>query len=297
MINNMNIKQAVSVSTPKSLGWLTASTLGRVAGAPMALAVGQENALDWLAGSDKEKHKKFINIMNDAYPDQLSDVALRLGGTDTIDDIKRTWRSKRSTLPVKLLGTAIIPFLNASANLQRSSHYNPISNTATVYGNTGEISAHELGHAADFNNAKNNNPSSFLNKIKRDAYLLSKIPESKYFYGVGPMTHWAEIQANRNVNKAFNKLNDPEEAEKLKANAWRRLAPGYGTYGAATALAILAAMGKIGPARSNAENYIRGVATAAAGGLGGRAIAEIRNLINRRKTKPEKSDKTKDKVI
>jgi hypothetical protein len=283
------VKQALSVSTPKSLGWLTASTLGRISGAPTALAVGQENALDWLAGSDEEKHKKFINIMKDAYPDQLSDVALRLGGTDTIDDLKRIWRSKRSTLPVKLFGMVATPYQNMMANIERSSHYNPISNAATVYGNVGEISAHELGHAADFNNAKSNNPSSFLNKIKRDAYFLSRIPEANFF-GAGPMTHWTEIQANRNVNKAIDRLNDPEEIEKLKANAWRRLATGYGTYGAGTVLAVLAAMGKIGPRKSRAENYINSIAAAAAGALGGRAVAEIRNLISRPKVKPTKPD-------
>lgn len=293
-------KLAAEILPSSDLGKGLAGSFGRFYGAPAAVLVGQEKAKDFLADSDENKHRKFIDLMNKAHPKELSDVGIRMGGTSTMADIKRIWQSDRTTALNKVLGTAVTPIINLRADFNRSSHYNPLSNMANVYGNVGEITAHELGHAVDFNTVRSGKPSDAFNRIKRDAYIHARMPEDLLGLSAGPVTHLTEIRANRNVNSALNLMKDPEEAEEIKANTWRRLAPAYGTYVGATALggAVLHHNLSGGGPDTPLAHLVRGtdrvlgnpdnkwalpmaisMGALGAGAIGGRLFAEGRNLL------------------
>ena len=298
-------KRAAEVLPSSDLGTILSKSFGRINGFLPSLIVGQERAKDILSDSNEKDHKKYIDLMNKAYPKELKDVGVRMGGTNTTDDFKRIWGSPRTTLLSKAFGTATIPFTNLNSDFNRSSHYNPITNMANVYGNIGEITAHELGHAADFNTVGSGQPSDSLNRIRRDAYTFSRIPENYIGLGAGPMTHVAEIQANRKVNGALGLIKDKDEADRIKAETWRRLAPAYGTYAAATGLGGLALHAKYSDDPKNtpfahlvngtgkalkgvgldpsvhewALPMALGLGTLGAGVAGGRLFAEGRNLI------------------
>ena len=298
-------KRAAEMLPSSELGTILSKSFGRVNSFLPSLIIGQERAKDLLSDSNEKDHKKYIDLMNKAYPKELKDVGVRMGGTNTTDDFKRIWGSPRTTLLSKAFGTATIPFSNLNADFNRSSHYNPITNMANVYGNIGEITAHELGHAADFNTVGSGQPSDSLNRIRRDAYTFSRIPENYIGLGAGPMTHVAEIQANRKVNDALGLIKDKDEADRIKAETWRRLAPAYGTYAAATGIGGLALHKKYSDDPQNTpfahlvngtEKALKGVGldpsvhrwalpmalslgTLGAGVAGGRLFAEGRNLI------------------
>ena len=298
-------KREAEVLPSSELGTILSKSFGRINGFLPSLIVGQERAKDLLSDSNEKDHKKYIDLMNKAYPKELKDVGVRMGGTNTTDDFKRIWGSPRTTLLSKAFGTATIPFTNLNSDFSRNSHYNPITNMANVYGNIGEITAHELGHAADFNTVGSGQPSDSLNRIRRDAYTFSRIPEGYIGLGAGPMTHVAEIQANRKVNGALGLIKDKDEADRIKAETWRRLAPAYGTYAAATGLGGLALHAKYSDDPKNtpfahlvngtgkalkgvgldpsvhewALPMVLGLGTLGAGVAGGRLFAEGRNLI------------------
>jgi hypothetical protein len=298
-------KRAAEVLPSSDLGGILSKSFGRINSFLPSLIIGQERAKDLLSDSNEKDHKKYIDLMNKAYPKELKDVGVRMGGTNTTDDFKRIWGSPRTTLLSKAFGTATIPFTNLNSDFNRSSHYNPITNMANVYGNIGEITAHELGHAADFNTVSSGQPSDSLNRIRRDAYTFSRIPEGYIGLGAGPMTHVAEIQANRKVNGALGLIKDKDEADRIKAETWRRLAPAYGTYAAATGLGGLALHAKYSDDPQNTPfahlvngtgKALKGVGldpsvhrwalpmalslgTLGAGVAGGRLFAEGRNLI------------------
>lgn len=267
-----------------------ARTAGRVLGAPAALLIGHESAPSWLAEEDEKAHAAAARTMAKSFPKELRHTAVRLGGTDTPDDLKRLWGSDLNPLLKAYLSVGTVQG-NLMSNLQRSSHYNPLTNAATVYGNVPHITAHELGHAADFNSKGN----------WQLPYILSAIPERQLGLSAGPMTHWMEIAANRNVHKAYK---SHPNADQEMAEAWRRLAPAYGTYGAATALGGLALhhhyaankrdtplsqlaqgtnrfLGKY-LSSENAKTWTPvalGLGFTGAGALAGRTVAELRNAI------------------
>jgi hypothetical protein len=300
---------------------LLGKSFGRLNSAPVALLVGQESAPAWLSDSDQATHQAAVDLMSKRYGNELSDVKLRLGGSDTFDDLSRIWASDRTSLPVKLYGSALTPFANLSGGLYRSSHYNPISNTAVVYGNVPEITMHELGHAVDFNRLQDGgHKGDFLNRLRRDAYMFSSLPENALGLASGPVTNFRELQANRVVNDAIDSQKDKDKAEKQKREAWRRLAPAYGTYasaglfGAGALIDRHANEGKgLSELRKNLSefvggseggeslraqrlaNWLLGLGVIGTGALGGRAVAEIRNLIAGGSKKDKKDQSSRKK--
>jgi hypothetical protein len=312
-------KSAVEVTTPKNLEWLAGASVGRAKSVLPSLLIGQERALSMMDESDETEHQRYIKPMNRKFKKELGDVKIRLGGTNTIDDLKRIWHNERTTPLGKLLGYATILPSNIGASLGRSSHYNPLTNSATVYGNIGSISAHELGHAADFNTVRSGKKSDLWNRTKRDLYTVGRMPEAYLGLRSGPFTHWTEVAANRNVDKALSKHRNKAERRKMKAEAWRRLAPAYSTYGTATALGGLALHHKLSGGGTNTplmkmvqgtQNILErlgmkgdmarkyapwamSIGIVGGGALGGRGIAEIRNWLAGRKHKEEDKPKKK----
>jgi hypothetical protein len=293
-------RDAVSVEVR---GGPIAATIGRVQAAPGALIIGQERALRHLEGAVAHagEHRTTARRMGREFPGALRGVKLRLGGPNLLDDIKRVWTSKRNTLPMKLLGTLGGPGASLRTIFSRADHYNPYTDTAVVYSGLPSVTAHELGHAADFNKRS---------PWGRTAYSLAHIPESlpSVLGFPGPVTLWQELAANRNAMQALGK---GEGAAEQKREAWRRLAPAFSTYGTAATLGGLylhhrnTGGGRDTPYTKLTKPFLRGAewlidriggdkydkmdyapalasfGLMGAGALIGRGVAEVRNLLAR----------------
>ena len=84
----------------------------------------------------------------------LPDLKVRVNAVDTVDDLKRLWRNKRLWPTTKLIGTPSVLVGNASSSLLRSDHYNPLTDTPTIYSDLPAVAAHEAGHHTSFGKSK-----------------------------------------------------------------------------------------------------------------------------------------------
>lgn len=317
----MNIvKRAIDISPSGAISRSVAGSIGRLNFAPYALLLGQEKAIDHLRAADEVKHREAIAQMQKRFPQELSDVGLRFEGSNITDDYRRLWNNNRITPVGKLLGGLTLPVTTLSTVLNRSSHYNPFTNTATVYGDVDPITSHELGHAVDFNRVQGN-PSDWRNRLTRDAYTFARMPEAAIGLNAGPVTQWMEIQANRNVDKALSGIKNKQKQRDTRAEAWRRLAPAYGTYAAAGTVGALSlvesklleqdtTVSKVFDSihekmrsrgwnqrdASRISNLAIGLGVVGIGALSGRAIAEIRNFVARRSEAKEDAGDAKGKA-
>jgi len=204
----------VDLKERQELGWLLGATAGRVLGAPYALLIGQEQAGKMLAGSRKEDHEDVVRRMEEQYPEELANTAVRLGGPHTWDDIKRIWHNPRVGLLMRLIGTAATPIHNLAGALARSSYYNPFSDTATVYGNVPAITAGVLGRAADFNRRRFEAP--IFDRAARSAYHAAGSLVDGHPVGL--------LQAMRGASRATQAAGDDEQRAEMRRWLWPSVA-------------------------------------------------------------------------
>lgn len=314
-----SFKQAIDISPAGAISKSVAGSIGRLNFAPYALLLGQENAINHLRSADEVKHREAIDRMRKRFPKELADVGLRFEGSNITDDYRRLWNNNRITPVGKLLGGLTLPATTLSTVMSRGSHYNPFTNTATVYGDVDPITSHELGHAVDFNRVQGNQ-SDWRNRLTRDAYTFARMPEAAIGLNAGPVTQWMEIQANRNVDRALSGIKNKQKQRDTRAEAWRRLAPAYGTYAAAGAVGALSLVesklleqdttvskvfdtihekmrsrGWNQQDASRISNLAIGLGVVGIGALSGRAVAEIRNFVARRSETKEDAGEGKGK--
>ena len=205
-----------------------------------------------------DKHHQSAKWLEDYAPKELSDrVLLRLGGEDFIDDFiwrkgkapgrrigGRTWANPRVPTGLKLFYTLTQPIGRVGHMIMRTSRYDPITNTATVYQNDPAVSQHELGHAIDINRRlrqlgwrktmkqleADRAPARDVKKLLQHAYLgHMKLPGYEHTDG----TLMAEALANSERHKAIEKAlkeKDPVEYYKQLAHRAEKLEPAFQTY-------------------------------------------------------------------
>ena len=221
-------KEAAEVVHGGPISSWTGATLGRAGATLAGLPVLTMDTLRSPEYPERFKeHEKLVKQFEKVRPQQLSDVKVRLGGTDTIDDIIRTWQNRRTGPIGKVLGTLGAPMGNLRSTLMRSPHYNPYSNAVVQFAHSKPITQHELGHAIDFNQVEpsKNFWQRQLQGTGRDLYGLA--------YSAIPFANlWHEAQANNQSRLALEDIYKKNPA-KLRAEEVERLKvlpAGYGSY-------------------------------------------------------------------
>jgi hypothetical protein len=250
-------KTSIHVEEGGPISRIAASTLGRIGGFQNLMLTG--NALKDPSRSlfhkylpDRfEEHKHDAELIANSSDDNreaLKDTVLRLGGTNTIDDIVwkkdrgdnlpwyrrlggRVLHNQKVSLPMRLIGMPQTLVTNAITPLLRASHYNRMSDTIGEYMHEPAVTQHELGHALDFNSlygikpGKGNIASKPLKGLAGDLYHAS------YFMIPGAnLVH--EARANSLSDDALKKALGANSKE-YKQNAIERtrvLPAGYGSY-------------------------------------------------------------------
>lgn len=300
-------RDALGKNLHRTTNALNMALFGGPAGLLQQAMIAQDRLGDWLTTPDEAQHRKAVKRMEKHFGPELADVDLRLGHQNLLTDWKRTWQNKHTTIPTKLFGTLTAPLTTLQTAFSRASHYNPITNTAVVYNDLPDVTSHELGHAADFNKKP---------KWLRELYMHAGLPD-RAMLGVGPLTLWQEIAANRNVNKSLRHLPKSEQRAH-EAEAWRRLTPAFSTYVTGAGLGGLyaqkryradvgkpaiidqmrdateKALGKVmsSDAAKDLAPWALPLGLVGAGTLAGRGIAELRNAVtawnDRRQDKKKK---------
>lgn len=259
-----------------------ADTVGKVMAVPTALAIGQERALDFYKKPDIEKVRaRFAKIKDDP---RLANVKVRLGYADPVDDVRSLFKRKDISMPMKYLRSlGAIP--SAVLAPMRADHYNPFTDSISVFGDMPEIISHEIGHAQDFNRSKHLKGARILSKFLLD----SRLPGM-------PITQLDESMANVEAEKNYD-----GDIRELR----RRLWPARTTYLLAglrsggkyfpkmekSVIDILSKRLKLSPETVGKNlSGLRGIALA---GVLGRGAAEVRNLFD--SPKEQKEDKPKNK--
>lgn len=257
-------------------------TVGRVNALPAAVLLGQEKAFDWLKGPNKaELEKEIKSLKKDR---RLKNTLVRLGHADLIDDYKRLYNLPQNNILDKALGTVMLPLGLIGPTLNRADHYNPLTDVATIYSGVPEVVHHELGHARDFNTKRKLIPKTLRTLLPGiENSILHLIPGITQAQIAGPATQYLESRANEEAEAGY---------KKNKKEFRRRLWPARGTYwaGLASVAALLhpeirkkALEFVTNPDDSAAKQTMKAMALGliplAAGAIGGRTVAEIRNAL------------------
>jgi hypothetical protein len=141
-------RQALTVSDKPPLHHRPVSgTIGRAMALP-TLMVGTAAPLRRTASlSDKEIKDIVRQGMKSK---ELKNIYLDLGRVRPLEQIKRIARNPRMSAPIRMLAMLLSPLDSMKASLTRSDHYNPASETVTLFHKDPAILQHELGHARDF---------------------------------------------------------------------------------------------------------------------------------------------------
>jgi NTP pyrophosphatase (non-canonical NTP hydrolase) len=104
------------------------------------------------ASLENKTIKNYIESLKD-HPG-LKDVTVNLGSTRLLDKLYGIWNNSNNPIEDKLYHSITLPNATFWEALNRADHFDPISNTVTVYHDSPGVLAHELGHALDYNTAK-----------------------------------------------------------------------------------------------------------------------------------------------
>jgi hypothetical protein len=150
MPKSAHVKSALEVKDKENAIFRPlSSTVGRLS------SIGLGHMLDvptHTASLEDEGIKRHLDSIKD-HP-ALKDVGVHLGSMRLWDRLARTWKNDRTDFLDKLHSTVTLPLTSLGASLSRADHFDPMSNTVTVYHGAPSILAHELGHALDYNTAK-----------------------------------------------------------------------------------------------------------------------------------------------
>ena len=208
-----------------------------------------------LTVDDNDKKAKMYETlakrMSSGNVDQLQDVHVNLGGGRVWNDVVRTWNNSRLNPLLRVLGTAVVPFSDFTSSLTRSDHYNPFSNTVTLYSDSPAILTHELGHAIDINSYSRprdeeaESKQSFfprmgtkivrhIQNLPRDAYMMMRgLPNMLGLGTTLAQESMANIRSYENLQKVFK--NEPETLKAIEVLRNKHLNPAFSTYGVAAA--------------------------------------------------------------
>lgn len=288
-------------------GSMLASTVGRVGAVPGALLLQPQAPIQFLNNPDKDKVQEIADAMHRAYGKDLDHVAVRIGGTDTADDMRRAVVNPNTTLLQKTLFSFSLPISNMMANLRRGDHYNPTSDVINLYSGNPYIAAHELGHAADYN---------IKSKGERAVYTGAGLGSDRLLGPLSPLTQWKELLANKRGLEGLDRgVADPVERDQHKRDYWKILAPAYATYATSAVGGGLALHNRLAGGGPNtplnkilntssaiiakyfgagaAQRYHRPAALLSMLGAGvatGHAVGAIRNALTPRPGKKEDND-------
>lgn len=188
------------------------STVGKLFDIPLKtiLDVNTETA-----GLDQADIKSYIDSVKN-HPG-LQNVAVHLGSGRLLSRLGRAWMNDRNDFLDKLHYTATLPMSAAMTALTRADHFDPVSNTVTVYHGAPSILAHELGHALDYNTAKD--PDTW-----RQMYFMKSPVNQEYL-----ASNLAVNQLAKNLLRNSKKPKNKKELEKLVQQA-DQLYKALGTY-------------------------------------------------------------------
>ena len=271
------MKQGLHVEQGRLPTRALASTIGR-AGSLLGIAgpvIAGHKAFVNPSGDRAQKHHDLAKTIEEGAPEgSLQNTKLRLGGSDTIDDV--LWKKERpgedlpwykqiggrvmhnphSGIFGKAQGMLTTPIANLYAATGRSSHYNPASDVATNYMDSPAITGHELGHAIDFNTVAGKPSQNFakrqLQGLGRDAYSAlyqaDSLPGTSLIPGMAATKLWHEAQANIKSHDALRKgLKDkPDELHEHEVARSRTLPAGYGSYVGNAVGSVVPGMGSVG---------------------------------------------------
>lgn len=148
----------------------------------------------------------------------LENVAVYLGSSRVLDKLKRIWKNENNSLMDKLYTSATLPSNSFWEALGRVDHFDPSSNTLTVYHDSPAILAHELGHALDYNTAKEKD-------LWRQLYSAQNPVPQEYL-----ASNLAVNKLTENLFKDKVKLKDKQSISDLLEQA-QQLEKALSTYG------------------------------------------------------------------
>ncbi|MDO4573646.1 MAG: hypothetical protein Q4D98_00365 [Planctomycetia bacterium] len=181
-------------------------------------------------------YRYIVEQMEKAHPDELKDVQINLGGTNLRRDLMRIMTNKRLGLlgfPLALLSLPGRVIGSTVGNINRSDHYDPITNSVNLYSDSPAVLTHELGHAIDENR---HSPKELTSPSERSMYNLpghlwdyikTRVKNTKrdlyaLGYGFDPLPY--EYNANKYSDKAISKILAKEKEDVLaKLKALRQL--------------------------------------------------------------------------
>lgn len=174
--NNLGLRK-VAVQLIDRDRWYKApvsQSVGRVLNIPQAATVGTlRGILHTSKGKDmeelirhyeneKEQHlkekdnpnktatRRLINYLLGTGDKKQGELTVATGGAVPLHNLKKVWTRPGISFPGRILGSVNSPAADLTGTLARADHYNPFAHTVTSYTDDPAIKAHELGHAADF---------------------------------------------------------------------------------------------------------------------------------------------------
>ena len=208
-----SVKSALEVSDKENILFRPISgTIGKLNSIVMGNILGVPTHTASLEDKGIQRH---LDSMKD-HP-ALKDVAVHLGSMRLFDRLSRIWGNSRNDFLDKLYGTGTLPIAALQSAFGRADHFDPLSNTVTLYHGAPSILAHELGHAVDYNTAKDTDTWRRLYFAKspvNQEYLASNLAMNRLA---------ADLIADRKRSK------DPKQVQELSDQA-AQLTKALGTY-------------------------------------------------------------------
>lgn len=164
--------------------------------------------------------KSLAERMYAANPEALKGHKIYLGGANMRDQIKRVWKNPNLSTGAKAVGTVAAPLASLYTAWNRADHYNPFSNTTTLYSNSPAVLSHELGHAIDANT---------LQPGRRGWFGRQGKPMSNIWSG---KTLGKEFAANRLSEQTLRQAykDDPAALNQILHDRQKVLPAGIGSY-------------------------------------------------------------------
>jgi hypothetical protein len=186
------------------------ATIGKLLSMPTMNSLGIANETASLENSDI---KAYLNAVKDH--SALKNVGVYLGSERLLNKLYRTWKNPKYGFGSKIMNTLNFPLRSFSVAALGADHYDPSSDTVTLFHSDPAILSHEVGHAMDFSTAK-------------DTALASKL------YQKSPLNQEylaSNMAINALTKQMLNKSKDisQKELQKLKDNAMK-LRRAFNTY-------------------------------------------------------------------
>lgn len=207
------------------------STIGHLVGIQTRLLLGTPQEIF------QEPPKELMDQLYERYKDVpwKGDLLVRVGYDSIIEDYKRLFGkgiNGRPNVFLRILGAPSILKDALMAKLSKADHFNPLTNTVTVYHPKMAVGMHELGHAEFWDQSKYRDlwtgamiaseyvgPFNFFKPAKstnemRLRKVLATVPGFRFY------TEW---KASQNAMSHFKTDQEQKEAMKL-------LEPAFGSY-------------------------------------------------------------------